>query len=172
MRALPYLILPMNRFGQQTPYRELVEFCADYAKSFDAHWGNRGYATTVALVVTEDGQAVIAVNDIPEHCLAEYTLLPRGHSRKAKHVTMGHAEQMAIAACARHGIRTQGAMMALNWFPCVTCSAHIKAAGFKRVVSEREPDYTYKPDDYDFIGSRQVLDDAGIHVVFTGESHD
>lgn len=172
MKALPYMILPMNRFGQDTPARELVEYCADYARKFDAHYGNRGYATTVALVVTENGEAIIAVNDIPEFCVGEYTSLPRGQSRKAKHVTMGHAEQMAIAAAARHGIKTQGAIMALNWFPCVTCSTHIIAAGFKRIVSEKRPDDTYKPDDYDFVASRQILDDARIHVVFTGETHD
>lgn len=172
MRPQPALILPRNRFGQNTPYRELVAFCADYAKQFDAFYGNRGYATTVALIVTDDGQAIIAVNDIPPFCLAEYTSLPRGQSRKAKHVTMGHAEQMAIAHAARHGISTQGAIMALNWFPCVTCSTHIIASGFKRVISEKRPDDSYKPDDYDFVASRQILDDAGIHVVFTGDVHD
>lgn len=45
-----------------------------------------------------------------------------------------HAESLAIAHCARLGIRTQDATMYAPWASCLSCAMAIQAAGIQRVV--------------------------------------
>lgn len=45
-----------------------------------------------------------------------------------------HAEMDAITTCARNGIGIAGATLYTTTFPCHTCTRHIIASGFKRVI--------------------------------------
>jgi deoxycytidylate deaminase len=45
-----------------------------------------------------------------------------------------HAEMDAITTCARNGIGVAGATLYTTTFPCHTCTRHIIASGFKRVI--------------------------------------
>ncbi len=45
-----------------------------------------------------------------------------------------HAEMDAITTCARNGIGIAGATLYTTTFPCHTCTRHIIACGFKRVI--------------------------------------
>ena len=45
-----------------------------------------------------------------------------------------HAEICAILAAARDGIPTNGAVMYLNWYPCMSCAQVIAGAGIQKLV--------------------------------------
>jgi len=125
----------------------------------------RGYAATGCLIEPRGDQNVIAFNDIPTAVVTDYSSTPRGVERAAKFAALGHAEVNAISFCAQNGIVTKGAIMTLAWFPCINCAAAIVQAGIGRLVAT-EPNYDYKPEQYDFRGALRVLEDAGVVVCF------
>jgi len=147
------------------PYQpvNVVHWLDDLAAFIDAR--RRGYATTLCAILPHDmNMAVIwASNDIPDVCVHEYASTPRGVERKPKFTALGHAERIAIEECARRGLPTRGAALAVNWFPCLSCAHAIGNAGIARVIA-RPPDDDYQPDSYDFPAARKVLADAGVDL--------
>lgn len=148
------------------PDETLVSLCESVQQTSDIQLG-RGYRTTACAVV-KDGVGFVALNRMPKPIEAEYSSTPRGAERAPKFVAVGHAEQNAIAHCAKIGLPTKGAVMVLAWFPCLTCAAMIAEAGFSKVVCRR-PDYDYKASQYDFLGAETVLRGAGVEIVFIGD---
>lgn len=144
--------------------KERVEFVRTMTADLEARMP-RGYAATGCLIEPRGDQNVLAFNDIPTAVVDDYSSTPRGVERAPKFAALGHAEVNAIAFCAENGIVTRGATMTLAWFPCINCAAAIVKAGIARVVAT-EPNYDYKPDQYDFRGARKVLEDAGVIVCF------
>ena len=45
-----------------------------------------------------------------------------------------HAEQNAICQCAKHGIRTEGSIVYITMYPCMSCAKMIFSAGILDVV--------------------------------------
>jgi dCMP deaminase len=68
--------------------------------------------------------------------------LEERHERPAKYSWVLHAEENAIINAARHGQKTMGTDMYVNWFPCSRCAGQIVNSGIKRVFCDKEPDWT------------------------------
>lgn len=74
-----------------------------------------------------------------DHCL------DIGHTMRDNHcIATVHAEQNAIADCARTGKSTMNASIYVTHFPCLNCTKLIIAAGIKRVAFMND----YRIDDY------------------------
>jgi len=144
--------------------KERVEYVRKITADFEER-RPRGYAATACLLEPLYGHAIVAFNDIPTAVESDYSSTPRGVERAPKFAALGHAEVNAIAFAAYAGTVTAGATMSLAWFPCINCAAAIVKAGIKRVVAT-EPNYDYKPEQYDFRGARKILEDAGVIVCF------
>lgn len=127
----------------------------------------RGYAATACLFVSgyDGGPEILAFNDIPFCVEDAYSMTPRGVERAPKFAALGHAEINAIAFAAKNGVKTEGGMMILAWFPCINCAAAIAKTGIKKLIATI-PNYDYKPDQYDFRGAEKTLRDAGVEIVF------
>lgn len=66
-----------------------------------------------------------------------------------------HAEQNAVAFAARHGIKTEGATVYVNTFPCKDCMNSLINAGIKKVIYDS---------DYDASLSSEIAKTTGIEV--------
>ena len=71
-----------------------------------------------------------ASNDLPPGVAATTARC----TRPAKYEWMAHAEQSAVAACAREGIATHGCAIYCTHFPCAACAHCIVHAGISTVV--------------------------------------
>ena len=151
-------------YNQFSNAEEVVAYLNDQVHEFNGY-RQRGYATTPCLLMMKAGPMVLSFNDIPECAMHDYTSTPQGQERVAKFVALGHAEQNAIAFAARKGLITEGATMALAWFPCINCASLIVQAGIEELIATI-PNYDYKLDQYDFRGAEKVLRDAGVHITF------
>lgn len=83
-------------------------------------------------------------------------------ARPAKYDWLCHAETAAITEAARSGSATEGATMALTWYPCLPCAHAIVRAGIKRLVC-----IPARMDDprYTFAGATEVLRANGVEIV-------
>lgn len=143
----------------------LVGYVREKQKEFDDERPSRGYATTACLLIAQEGApAILAFNDIPQVCSADYASTPRGVERAPKYAALGHAEVGAIGFAARQGIQTAGSTMVLAWFPCINCADAIVKAGVKRLIAT-QPDDSYKPATYDFPAAVAHLSANGVEVV-------
>lgn len=97
-----------------------------------------------AVIVDEEKRLVAtgyngsAGNDM-EHCI------DIGHAMRDGHcIATVHAEQNAIADCARTGKSTKDTSIYVTHFPCLNCTKLIIAAGIKRVCFKN----AYRIDDF------------------------
>ncbi len=68
-----------------------------------------------------------------------------GHVLRDNHcIATVHAEQNAIADCARSGKSTKGSSIYVTHFPCLSCTKLIISAGIKKIYF----DIAYKVDEY------------------------
>jgi dCMP deaminase len=126
-----------------------------------AGW-SKDRSTKVGCVVVGDANQILA---------AGYNGFPRGvnddvdqrHERPEKYLWTEHAERNAIYHAARHGVRLQGAIMFLPWFPCADCARAIIQAGLSAVVVV-EPDWDSPVWKDSFEVTRIMLDEAGVEV--------
>ncbi len=72
-----------------------------------------------------------------------------------------HAEQNAIIQAALHGVSIQGATAYVTHQPCLTCAKMIINAGIRQVIYAG---------DYPDEASRTFMHDAGVALVFYGQS--
>lgn len=69
-----------------------------------------------------------------------------------------HAEVSALVRAAKLGVETNGASMAVNWFPCLSCAALIKLAGIRTLYYDKaktesrwdDPKYNFQAS-YDYL---------------------
>jgi len=126
---------------------------------------------------TQVGAVVVDDNNIP--LVVGYNGFPRGvdddvderHERPAKYYYTEHAERNAIYAAARNGIKLEGSTIYLLWkWPCADCARGVIQSGIKRIVSYNR-DFPGKKKDWDihFIAATEMLDEAGVEVIFVNE---
>ncbi len=107
-----------------------------------------------------DGSVAAAANEHLPHPLAPYAAGdPRANFYKGVALelsTAHHAEARLIAAAAREGRATEGAVMYVTDFPCPPCAKLIAAAGISRV---------YFRSGYAVLDGEDVLRDAGVEIL-------
>jgi len=100
----------------------------------------------VGAVIVKDGRILsTGYNGTPagfincnEHWQGEYT---KEHHEWSKTYEI-HAEMNAIIWAAREGISIEGATIYVTLEPCSECSKNVIASGIKRIVYEKEYEYT------------------------------
>ncbi len=107
-----------------------------------------------------DGSVAAAANEHLPHPLAPYAAGdPRANFYKGVALelsTAHHAEARLIAAAAREGRATEGAVMYVTDFPCPPCAKLIAAAGVSRV---------YFRSGYAVLDGEDVLRAAGVEIL-------
>ena len=110
-----------------------------------------------------DGSVAAAANEHLPHPLAPYAAGdPRANFYKGVALelsTAHHAEARLIAAAAREGRATEGAVMYVTDFPCPPCAKLIAAAGISRV---------YFRSGYAVLDGEDVLRAAGVELLQVG----
>lgn len=103
-----------------------------------------------------------------------YNGFPRGvdddieerHQRPLKYDWVLHAEENAIINAARHGIKTHGTDMYVNWFPCSKCAGMIVNAGIKRIFCDKEPDFENQVFGAGFKQAIEKLTEGGVEIIY------
>jgi dCMP deaminase len=138
--------------AEEEALAELAE--TEAARSID-WWRQVGAAIRFA-----DGSVASASNEHGPHRLSPYVAGdPRGNFFKGVHLelsTATHAEAQLIAAAARNGTSTEGAVMYVTDFPCPPCAKLLAAAGVSKV---------YFRTGYAVLDGRDVLEAAGVELV-------
>ncbi len=113
-----------------------------------------------AAIRFEDGTLAAARNEHLPHPLAPYAAGdPRANFHKGVALelsTAEHAEARLIAAAAREGRTTEGAVMYVTDFPCPPCAKLIASAGVRRV---------YFREGYAVLDGEDVLREAGVEIL-------
>lgn len=88
----------------------------------------------------------------------------RLNDREVKYKLVQHAEMNAVSTCARMGISTEGASMAITHLPCTTCAGLLISAGIKRlIVKKPNEDFMSRwKDSVEFALS--MFEEAGVEV--------
>lgn len=88
--------------------------------------------------------------------------LPHRRERPTKYLYASHAEQNAIAFCARQGVPTEGCTMYVTHHPCSSCARSIIQAGIKCVVVG--PGTTSMPKE-EFDAAAGMFMEAGVEIL-------
>ena len=115
-----------------------------------------------AVLLSKDGQYVLAKNGIPEHWGIKATR-ERLEQRPLKYNVIEHAENGSVFAAARSGIKTEGATVYCPWYACSRCAIALVCSGVSRIVGhtgmlERTPDRWLEDVRLGF----QMLQEAGV----------
>jgi dCMP deaminase len=94
--------------------------------------------------------------------------------RPLKYKFTEHAERNAVYNAARVGTPLKGCSIYVKWFPCSDCARAIIQAGITTLIAEEEDfdklknekDPKRKAWGEDFEVSKQMLDEAGINIVY------
>lgn len=141
-----------------------------------ANWDSRFVSLSEHIANwSQDSTQVGCVTVGPDHEILTtgYNGLPRGVEpspsvrtrRPHKYQWTEHAERNAIYNAARDGIRLLGSTCYTNWFPCTDCARALIQCGVTRVVG-REPSYDHAKYGSDFVVSKQMMEEAGIKIVY------
>lgn len=114
-----------------------------------------------AVIILADGEEIAACNDYPRGVRD----LEERHEGDGRLIWQEHAERNAIFTAARDGKRLAGATIFSTYFPCADCARAIVQSGIAKL-------YTIEPDLADpvwgrsFLGSRVILEEGGVEMVF------
>ena len=133
-----------------------LEAAAREAAAHSIDWWRRvGAAMRMA-----DGTIRVATNEHHPHRLSAYAAGdPRSNFHKGvalERSSAEHAEARLIAAAAREGVATNGAVMYVTDFPCPPCAKLIARAGIRRL---------YWRSGYAVLDGEDVLREAGVEVL-------
>lgn len=147
---------------------------------WDAYYMSEAYlASTMSKDSTQVGAAIIGPDG--EVRMKGFNGPPRGvedlperFERPEKYLFASHAEQNAIAFCAREGVRTKDCTIYVTHHPCSSCARSIIQAGIRCVVVSDGK--TSMPAD-EFRAATEMFREAGVEVrnlegikVVTGKS--
>ena len=107
---------------------------ADYI----AQWSKDRSTKIGAVIVIDNNPVSMGYNGFPRGVNDD---LEERHARPTKYDWVLHGEENAIMNAARHGAKTLGSTLYVNWFPCSKCAGMIINAGIIRVVCDKEPDF-------------------------------
>jgi dCMP deaminase len=132
---------------------------ADYI----AQW-SKDHSTKVGAVIVIDKNPIsMGYNGFPRGCDDDKK---ERHERPAKYDWVLHAEENAIMNAARHGAKTNGSTLYVNWFPCCKCAGMIINAGITRVVCDKEPDLNDERYGASWKIALEKLKEAKIEIVY------
>lgn len=127
-------------------------------------------STKVSAVVFKDKNPIaVSYNGLPPGIEDTHERL---HNRELKYKLVQHAEANAISTCAKMGIATDGAEMAVTLFPCSTCAGMMISAGIKRVIVQEPSDELIKRWGESFVLAKELFAEAGVEVVTVDLSKD
>ena len=119
---------------------------------------NRSRKTGAALRAL-DGTVIVGCNDFAPGVRD----LDERHEGEERYAWIEHAERAVVAKAARAGVATEGATMALPWYPCDLCANMIVGAGISRLVcthgDEADPRWGAT-----FVRARKILQEGGVDV--------
>jgi dCMP deaminase len=135
-----------------------------------AEWSRNRGTHVGAVLFAGKGEAVMttAVNKLPFGMDDDR---PELHSGPLKGLVWEHAERGTIFAAARHGIKTHGLGMAVNWFPCAECARAIVEAGIAELIAN-EPDWTNEKWNASWLAAKDILESAKVRVTFVDRPED
>jgi dCMP deaminase len=128
-----------------------------------AQWSKDRSTKVGAVIVVDKNPVSMGYNGFPRGCNDD---LEERHARPAKYDWVLHAEENAIMNAARHGQKTLGSDMYVNWFPCSKCAGMIVNAGIKRIFCDREPDFNNVQFGAGFKMALQKLNEGGVEIVY------
>lgn len=112
-----------------------------------------------ALLVTKDGSVFVAYNRHLPSDHEPYTFGdPRSLFKKGVHIelsTAAHAEPAVIAAAARCGVSTEGAVLYVTTFPCPPCAKLLSQVGLREL---------YFKSGYSMLEGEEFLRKSGIQL--------
>lgn len=116
---------------------------------------------TGAALLTRTGHLLVAPNTFPDGIQDR----EERHEGEERYHWIEHAERNVIFAAARKGLATEGAIMALPWFPCCDCARAIVGAGVARVMCT-EPDLDDPRWGPGFRRATEMLAEKGVVVTY------
>lgn len=128
-----------------------------------AQWSKDRSTKVGAVIVIDKNPVSMGYNGFPRGCNDD---LDSRHERPTKYDWVLHAEENAIMNAARHGQRTLGADMYVNWFPCAKCAGMMVNAGIKRIFCDKEPDFNNPTFGAGFKLALEKLAEGGVEVIY------
>lgn len=89
----------------------------------------------------------------------------RLNNRPVKYKITQHAEANLISTCAKFGIITEGATVAITTYPCCTCAGLMIGAGIKKVVARKPTEDFLSRWKDDIELAITMLEEAGVELV-------
>lgn len=130
----------------------------------ESEWSDDPRTQNGAVLVSEDGVVVSAVNCLPPG--VQWTPARRAD----KYRWIEHAERAVIYKAAASGVRTAGATLYAPWFACHDCARAIVMAGIAEVVGHALP-RSLTPDRWleAVVGGEEILREAGVGLRWVGD---
>jgi dCMP deaminase len=146
---------PARTVGPAEAFADLQGIAEDEASRSLDWWRRVGAAMRLA-----SGEILHARNEHLPHPLSPYAVGdPRASFYQGVHLelsTAAHAEATLVAAAARRGLSTAGAVVYVTDFPCPPCAKLLAAAGIAQL---------YFRDGYAVLDGEDVLAAAGVEVI-------
>ena len=136
-----------------------------------AEWSRNRGTHVGAVLFAGKGDTVMAtaVNKLPFGMDEDR---PELHvSGTLKGLVWEHAERGTIFAAARHGIKTHGLGMAVNWYPCAECARAIVEAGITELIAN-EPDWANEKWNASWLAAKDILESGKVRVTFVDRPED
>lgn len=86
-----------------------------------------------------------------KHCMDHGCYMEDGHC-----IRTVHAEMNALVQCAKFGVPTEGSVIYVTHFPCLSCTKHLIQAGVKQI--------NYLHDYHNHPYAVELLDQAGVET--------
>lgn len=128
-----------------------------------AQWSKDRSTKVGAVIVDINNPISMGYNGFPRGCNDD---IEERHARPLKYDWVLHAEENAIMNAARHGIKTYGTDMYVNWFPCSKCAGMIVNAGIKRIFCDKEPDFDNVTFGAGFKLAIEKLTEGGVEIIY------
>lgn len=141
---------------------------ADWNKRFTdvaklvASWSKDTNRKVGAVIVAENRLISSGYNGFPSGINDEISIR---YERPAKYLFTEHAERNAIYSAAKHGIKTEGCTMILEWYPCCDCARAIIQSGIKKVICST-PDFNDDRWGDSFKAASEMFAEANIEIIF------
>lgn len=144
---------PLNMTNWDKRFIDLADHISSWSKD---------RSTKVGAVIVGNNKEILSVG---------YNGFPRGvsddikerHERPLKYKWSEHAERNAIYNAARNGVRTEGASMYLQWFPCCDCARAVIQSGIRLLVCPK-PELDHPRWGQNFRISKEMLQESNIEM--------
>ena len=116
-----------------------------------------------AIIADSDNRILsIGYNGFPSGCDDDDE---EKHLRPAKYLYTEHAERNAIYSAARNGVKLDGCIIYLSWFPCADCARAIIQCGITKMVCI-EPYMDNKTFGDSFIAAKKMFEEVKMDIEY------